>query len=194
MSAGPEPGEGRRHRRRLPALLRHPARLAAASLGLFAAAVLGVRFGQSAISEINPVHFRGPIERPRAIDPPPEPAPFDPYAASEAWTTAAGPPGAPGCGSDCGEGEARAAMRVTLAGQDRPPAALLPAWRDATPQTELAPWPPGQVRGRGAGVERYLHYPVNQEQAARAQPRPAAAEPARPAAALAPPPTPTASE
>ena len=57
-----------------------PSSLALTSAGLVAAAIIGVQLGQSAISEIDPIHFQGPLERPHAITPPPEPAPFDPYS------------------------------------------------------------------------------------------------------------------
>lgn len=154
----------------------NPGWLAAGAAALAGAGIVGVQLGQSAISEVNPIHFQGPLERPKAITPPPEPAPYDPYAQTYNWTMGAGETEAMACELDCDGSQAREAMRLALAGQDGAPAPALPAWRDATPQTELRPWPPGTVPGRGLSVERYLHYPVNQEQAARAGQR--SAEPA----------------
>jgi hypothetical protein len=164
-------------------------RLAMTSIGLVIAAIVGVQLGRSAISEINPIHFQGPLERPRAITPPPEPTPYDPYAQPYVWSMP--PPASPGdCMRDCDTAQAREAMRLAMdASAGRDPA--LPYWRDATPATELRPWPPGALPERGRGVERYLHYPVDREQADRtgAEPAPAAAATAA-AEALRPPPAP----
>lgn len=169
-----------------------PSSLALTAFGLAAAAILGVQLGQSAISEINPVHFQGPLA-PQGITPPPEPAPFDPYAHPYVWSM---PPTASlvDCPGDCGAAQARATVRLALdesAGRD--PA--LPYWRDATPATELQPWPPGTVPGPDRNMIRYMHYPVNREQAdevglaeAKAVPEPAAtaAEALRPPLIAAP--------
>jgi hypothetical protein len=174
-------GTGRRHRR-FPVMLRtRPSNLALASLGLAAAAIIGVQMGQSAISEINPIHFQGPLERPRAITPPPEPAPFDPYAQPYVWSM---PPSRSlaDCGPECDT--SRQAVDLALgepAGRD----AALPYWRDATPATELRPWAPGRLPDSGVRVERYMHYPVDSEQVERPlaeapDPAPAAADPAAP--------------
>ena len=46
-----------------------PSGLALTSVGLIGAAIIGVQLGESAISEINPIHFQGPLEAPRAISP-----------------------------------------------------------------------------------------------------------------------------
>lgn len=187
MSAAARPGTSR-PRRRFSAMFRtRPSNLALASLGLVAAAIIGVQLGQSAISEINPIHFQGPLERPRAITPPPEPAPFDPYRQDYVWSLPP-PPAVADCGANCGgDIEARQAMRLALdqsAGRDP----SLPYWRDATPATELRPWAPGALPDRGRGVERYMYYPVNSEQAERADAEPAPAAATSPAEALRPPP------
>lgn len=158
-------GGASRTGRRFPALPgARPSRLALTSVGLVIAAVIGVQLGQSAISDINPIHFQGPLERPQAITPPPEPAPYDPYARQYVWTMPPDPTLAGCVASDCGAAETRMAVQLAMdesAGRD--PA--LPPWRDATPNTELRPWQPGEVPGRGRGVEHYMHYPVSREQA-----------------------------
>ena len=175
-------GTGRR-RRRFPVMLRaRPSSLALVSVGLAAAAILGVQMGQSAISEINPIHFQGPLERPRAITPPPEPAPFDPYGQQYVWPMAP-PASVVDCLPDC-DPAARRALDLALdeaAGRDP----SLPYWRDATPATELRPWPPGEMPNHGLSLERYMTYPVNREQAERAEAeaRPARETVAAPAAA-----------
>ena len=135
------------------------------SVGLAAAAILGVQLGQSAISEINPVHFQGALA-PQGITPPPDPAPYDPYAQQYVWSMNP-PPYAVDCRPDCDGDRAEQAMRLALdqsAGRD----ASLPYWRDATPATELQPWAPGAVPNGGT-FERYMHYPVDREQAEHPQ-------------------------
>lgn len=157
-----------------------PSRLALTSVGLVAAAILGVQLGQSAISSINPVHFQGPLT-PQGITPPPEPAPYDPYAQSYVWSMNPGP-SLVDCVSDC-DGSARTRQLVQLAlaeSAGRDPS--LPVWRDATPSTELQPWPPGAVPG-GRTFERYMHYPVDRAQAEQLVAEPAAAPEPTPAAA-----------
>jgi hypothetical protein len=171
-----------------------PSRLALTSIGIAAAAIIGVQLGQSAISEINPVHFQGALA-PQGITPPPEPAPYNPYARQYVWSMNP-PPLLADCGPDCDGTRARQAMRLALdesAGRD----ASLPYWRDATPATELQPWRPGAVPGDGT-FARYMHYPVNREQAEHPLAEPGVvqapsanpAEPLRPPAAMAPTPAP----
>lgn len=138
-----------------------PNSLALTAIGLVAAAVLGVQLGQSAIADINPVHFQGPLA-PQGITPPPEPAPYDPYAHPYVWSMAPAV-SLVDCAGDCGA-RSREAVRLALdesAGRD--PA--LPYWRDATPATELQPWAPGAVPGHDRNIVPYMHYPVNREQA-----------------------------
>ena len=185
MRAPAAAGTSRRRRRFSPMLSGRPNSLALASVGLVLAAVIGVQLGRSAISEINPIHFQGPLARPQAITPPPEPAPFDPYGQPYVWSMPP-PPAMADCGFDCGTAQTGEAMRLAMgasAGRDT----ALPYWRDATPATELQPWPPGEMPDAGRRLERYMSYPVNREEAervaaaatpARPEPQPAAASPA----------------
>jgi len=173
MSEAARSGTGGPRRRFLLMFRARPGSLALTSAGLAIAAILGVQLGRSAISEINPIHFQGALERPQAITPPPEPAPYDPYAqASYPWSMSPPPLMTAGCEGDCDGRHADRAMRLALddaAGRDP----NLPYWRDATPPTQLRPWAPGAVPG-GLPLERYMTYPVNREQAERAA---AAAQP-----------------
>jgi hypothetical protein len=151
--------------------------LVASGAGLMVAAIFGIQLGQSAVSEIDPVHFQGPAERPIGIDPAAaEAAEPDPYSQAYGW----GDSGAPGpiCGGDCEAGEARAATAFDGPIATRELSA--PYWRDATPITELRPWRPGEVPYRGLSVERYMHYPVTQAQADGAAATPTAPEPVAP--------------
>lgn len=172
MTAEARPEAGRPRRRSFAILRARPKSRALTAVALVAAAIAGVQLGRSAISEINPIHFQGPLERPQAITPPPEPAPFDPYAQSYQWTLP--PPRAVECGVDCEGVQIERAAHLAMdasAGRDN----ALPSWRDATPATQLRPWPPGEVPNANRSIERYLRYPVSREQADRA----AATEPAR---------------
>jgi len=171
VTAGADSGTGRARRGFFAMFAARPSRLALTSIGVVAAAIIGVQLGQSAISEINPVHFQGPLA-PQAITPPPEPAPYNPYAQQYTWSMGASPSAAD-CRPDCDRDRAQQAMRLALddaAGRD--PA--LPPWRDATPTTQLQPWAPGAVVS-GRTFERYMHYPVDREQAEHPMPQPAAA-------------------
>lgn len=153
-----------------------PGGLALVSIGIAAAAIIGVQLGRSAISEINPIHFQGPLERPAAITPPPEPAPYNLYAQPYAWSLP--PPPAVGCGTDCGDAQIERAAQFVLdreAGRD--PA--LPYWRDATPAAQLRPWAAGEMPDANLPIERYMRYPVNREQAERAAAEAAAQAEAR---------------
>jgi hypothetical protein len=161
-----------------------PGTLALLCVSLVIAVILGVQMGHSAIADINPIHFQGPLERPQAVTPPPEPAAYDPYGQSYIWSMGARS-ALTDCGPDCDTTRARQAMRLAYdepAGRD--PA--LPVWRDATPATELRPWTPGALPNRGLSVERYMHYPVNREQ--RVQAEAALAPAAAPVAVAAEPP------
>lgn len=186
--AGPRPGT-RRRPPRFPVMLRtRSSALVASGAGLMVAAILGVQLGQSAVSEIDPVHFQGPAERPVGIDPAAARAAApDSYSQAFSQDYVWGDSGAPGpiCGGDCEARDAR-----TAAALDGPVATRelsAPYWRDVTPTTELRPWQPGQIPQRGLSVERYMHYPVNAEQAAEpVAPEPVAPEPAAPAPPAAP--------
>lgn len=162
MSALARSGTGRRRRRFSAMLHARPSGLALTTVALVVAAIVGIQLGQSAISEINPIHFQGALERPEGITPPPEPAPYNPYAQDYVWS-ASPQTSMVDCLDDCDGGQARRAMNYALeqaAGRE-----ALPYWRDATPTTELRPWQPGATPERNR-IERYMHYPVSSEQAA----------------------------
>lgn len=172
-----------RRRGRFWVMLRtRPNSLVLSGVGLALAAVIGVQLGRSAIAEIDPMYFQGPLERPHAITPQADPAPYDPYR-NYVWSLPPDPTLA-NCGGDCTM-ETRALSYPMDASVGRDPA--LPVWRDATPATELRPWPAGETPNSGQRLERYMTYPVNREQAeraaAQANPTPAA-PPATAAASL----------
>jgi hypothetical protein len=126
------------------------------AMGALALAVgLGVQLGDSAVREIDPVFFQGPVGRPMGIDPVAQaPAP-SPYAQAYGW-------------------EQGNAARLADSGIDYPyaptPASLVepiiePARQDApSPPPSLAPWPPGQVSIHPE-IERYTDYPIERKDA-----------------------------
>jgi hypothetical protein len=152
-------------------MLRNPSPLALAfPAGLLIAAMLGVQLGQSAIAEINPIHFQGASSPPQGIDPaaavPTEPS----FAQAYGWEDGQAAR-ARSCGRDCDARQARDAMADATV-RARP--ASQPLWRDATPVTEPKPWPAGATGERALSVQHYLHYPIEEEQMEEA--KPAAAE------------------
>ena len=178
MSVPVRPSGTRGARPRFPALRTRSIALLASAMGLLTAAIIGIQLCESAVAEIDPVHFQGPAERPAGIDPAAaRTAVDDPYAGAHGWGESF-PPGATSCGGDCEARQARAAA-AAFAGPAETRDTAAPYWRDATPTTESRPGPQGHVPDRGLSVERYMHYPVNEEQAAQdAAPAPAAPAPA----------------
>jgi len=137
------------------------------SIALLAAAVLGVQLGESAIGEINPIHFQGAVSSPKGIDPnAARPIP-NAFAQAYGWDRGQAARAAD-CGGDCDAHQSRAAFATVLA--DPPPE---PYWRDVTPAA--APSPP-QPRERPLSVERYMHYPVEAEEGEADEDKPAEAQ------------------
>jgi hypothetical protein len=130
-------------------------------IGVALAVGLGVQMGESAIREIDPVHFQGipphPRERGAAIDPNAlPPAPQSAFGQAYNW------------------GDGRAARTADSGYEDfdfaPPPAvrrAAAPVQYEAPAPLSLQPWPPGQV-SQHPEVERYLAYPVEQKVAPEA--------------------------
>ncbi len=131
------------------------------SAALLVAAAGGVQLGQSAVAEINPIHFQGAATPPRGIDPVSAGPPADSFAAAYDWE-AGHTALAAACGGDC---NARLARHATAYAYEAPAAArpvAAPYWRDATPTAEPAPWAPGETATPQLSVERYMDYAVEQ--------------------------------
>jgi len=131
-------------------------------VALLAAAAFGVQLGQSAISQINPIHFQGAEPRPRGIDPIVGPPAPDGFAQAYGWEDGYAARAAD-CGADCDARRARDAMVFALDAEVRPRPAAGPYWRDATPAAEPKSWPPGATGEGALSVERYMHYPVEEQ-------------------------------
>jgi hypothetical protein len=125
--------------------------------GGLAAAVLGVLLGRSAIAEINPAYFQ-PLDPPRAVDPNP-PQADSAFAQAYGWGD-----GQAAHAADCGDNCIGLAAGDPYAFSYPPPIPRAggPYWRDPSPTTEPAPWPPGEVGPRRDNVERYTHYPIEE--------------------------------
>lgn len=162
-------GTGRRRLRSPAVLRRRPYLLPTLGAALLVGGLIGVQLGESAIAGINPIHFAGEPEPPRAVQPPaPIPAQAT-YLDAYNWGD-----GQSARAADCGDcvtshetyAYAQGEPAPRLVGQD---------WRDPTGTAEPEPWPPGQVAiRRGGEVMRYADYPIEQ--------KPAEAKPADPRA------------
>jgi hypothetical protein len=138
-----------------------------AMIGVALAVGLGVQMGESAIHEINPIHFQGvpvhPRDRGAAIDPGALPAPAQSaYAQAYGW----------------GEGNTARSRDSGYEDFDFAPPPIVrraadAAWHEEAAPLSLPPWPPGQVSAHPE-VERYMTYPVAQQ--ATEKPEPAAVE------------------
>ncbi|HYN46418.1 MAG TPA: hypothetical protein VES64_06975 [Allosphingosinicella sp.] len=131
------------------------------SAALLVAAAGGVQLGQSAVAEINPIHFQGAPTPPRGIDPLSADPPADSFADAYDWEAGHAALAA-ACGGDC---NARLPRHAAVYAYEAPAAvrpAAAPYWRDAQPAAEPAPWAPGETATPQLSVERFMDYPVEQ--------------------------------
>jgi hypothetical protein len=172
MTVARQAGTGRRPPRFWAMFRRHSNAILALSIAILVASIAGVQLGQSAISAINPIHFQGAAPRPHGIDPAAlRPAQPDTFATAYDWTQGYAAREAD-CGGNCDAREVRVAAAAAL-DPVRVGHSDEPYWRDATPVAEPAPWPPGATGSRGLSVERYMHYPVDEAEAAAEREAPA---------------------
>jgi hypothetical protein len=174
----PEPMKAFRLRlsrgRRRPGTARRPGRfrhmlsnriLWPGMIGVALAVGLGVQIGESAIGEINPVHFQGAAARPAGIDPATlPPPPTSAFAQAYGWEQGNAARQADSGGHEDFDYVPQAMVR---------PAAQ-PVWQEAAAPVNLTPWPPGQVSAH-PDVERYTDYPIQEkviEQPPAEQPEP----------------------
>src|SRR4051812_18706224 len=145
--------------RRRPGTARRPARfrrmlsnrvLWPGMIGIALAVGFGVQMGESAIGEINPIHFQGAATRPQGIDPSAlPPPPQSTFAQAYGWEQGNAARQADGAGYEDFDYVPRAEVRQ----------AAEPVWHDAPVPVVLRPWPPGQVSSHPE-VDRYLDYPI----------------------------------
>ncbi len=156
-----------------------PRHLLALAGGLLAAGALGVQLGESAIAEIDPIHFQGAAVHPRDRG-----AAIDPNAVAGAE---------PGFAQAYGWEEGHAARQADCDGCDvltpyeafayvQPTARTAEAhWQEPEPvAVAVQPWPPGEVAAPGEhNIERYTDYPIEEKpvEAPEAPEAPARPEP-----------------
>jgi hypothetical protein len=175
--------------RRRPGTARRPGRfrhvlsnriLWPSMIGIALAVGIGVQMGESAIGEINPIHFQGAAPPVRAIDPAALPPPAtSAYAQAYGWEQGNAARQADGGSFQDFDYVPQPAMLQRTAE---------PSWREPAAPVNLTPWPPGQVSSH-PDIERYTDYPIEAKPAGQPAPTPEP-EPAAPdqpdASALAP--------
>jgi hypothetical protein len=120
-------------------------------IGIALAVGLGVQIGESAIADINPIHFQGAAPPVRAIDPAALPPPAtSTYAQAYGWEQ----------GNAALQADAGSYQDFDYVPQ---PATLQraaePAWQETAAPVNMTPWPPGQVSSHRE-IERYIDYPI----------------------------------
>jgi hypothetical protein len=153
-----------------------------------AAAAIGLELGHSAVSQINPIYYRGaaPIARDVMAE---AHAPAPLYAQASGWQQGYQAM-AHDCGGDCPAAQARHdALPASVATPGYAPPPHLPQLSTAQPAgLEVIDGSADAGAGAQSRMNRYLHYPVSQDQEAIAadvagqgdtptQPRHAAGDP-----------------
>jgi hypothetical protein len=139
------------------------------------AGAVGLQLGESAIAQIDPVHFSGPRPALRDVSHERRPEPPPSYASAYGWAEGYGARDAD-C-ADCAAPDSRVAYAplsapVTGAPDHQPWRAPITYDRmDYEPEVDRSEW---------AEISRYRDYPVTQEQADRAASLPAAQPAAAP--------------
>lgn len=144
----------------------HPLKLPALGALAIAAAAFGLHLGESAVADINPVHFQGPAVHPRdrgaALSDLPQAPIQSEFALAYGWDQGANARTAdcPGCGP---AGGAEYASRTEMGYQSDVDVALAapPAARAVQRQGEAQP----VFITEHASVDRYAHYEIEQASA-----------------------------
>jgi hypothetical protein len=135
-------------------------------IGIALAVGIGVQMGESAIGQIDPIHFQGAAPPVRAVDPAALPPPTQSaYLQAYGWEQGNAARAADSSSQDFDYVPRPAVQRVAE-----------PIWREENVPLNLPPWPPGQVSSHPE-VERYADYPIEEKPAARAEADQAAPEP-----------------
>ena len=135
------------------------------------AGAVGLAVGDGAIGQIDPIHFQGAAPKPRDVTQIPRPAQAPGYAQASGWAEGYAAREAD-CGSDCPAYLVRQSREIAPASQPYREARLEPGWQAASapaPMVVEAQPPLQQADAAPSRLNRYLHYPVTQDQAAIAR-------------------------
>jgi hypothetical protein len=128
------------------------------------AGAIGLQIGEGAIAQIDPIYFQGAPVAAQDVTKNPRPQPQPGFAQASGWAE-----GYAARAADCGDCPALLARHAYAPAQPGPvytEATLQPRWAPqsvAIAPAEEAPAPVQTAEQRRMG--RYLHYPINREQA-----------------------------
>jgi len=131
------------------------------------AGAVGLQLGESAIAQIDPIHFSGPRPVPRDVTRDPRTPLAATYASVYGWAE-----GYESRARDCGDCPALSA-RMAYAAEPEPEPAAAPEprrelWRDPV-SFERAEYEEAPDTREWRKISRYVNYPVTQDQAALAE-------------------------
>jgi hypothetical protein len=126
------------------------------------AAAVGLQIGESAIAQIDPTYFQGPMEPAQDVTRNPQRRPG--YAQASGWAQ-----GYAAKAVDCGDCPAHLTRQTHAAVYSAPAyadATIAPRWEDADAPVTLSSSVEEVVRpAEGRRIDRYLHFPVSADQA-----------------------------
>jgi hypothetical protein len=146
------------------------------------AGAIGLQIGEGAIAQIDPIYFSGAPIPAQDVTKNPRPQPQPGFAEASGWAE-----GYAARAADCGDCPALLARQSHAPVQAQPAyaeATLQPRWDTESVMIEPAAEAPRVQSAEQQRMNRYLHYPINQEQAeiaASVAARSEAAPPSRPA-------------
>jgi hypothetical protein len=125
------------------------------------AGAVGLQLGESAVAQIDPVHFQGASPKLRDVRSDPLPAPAPAYASGYSWDE-----GYDAMARDCGDCPAREARHVYAAVPPIGDPAIEGAY-DEAPEFDVAAVDEQAERYAvdWSRVSRYVHYPISADQA-----------------------------
>jgi hypothetical protein len=125
------------------------------------AGAVGLQLGESAIAQIDPVHFQGAPPELRDVTANPRPRPVNAYAGAYGWEA-----GQQVRAADCGDCPALNARDAYAVAGPLPDPSIARDWEEQPAYDAAAPDPEAQrYATEWRRVSRYVHYPVTPEQA-----------------------------
>ncbi len=129
------------------------------------AGAVGLQLGESAIAQIDPIHFEGPAEPARDVSRDPRPPRGSAFARAYGWAE-----GYQARAEDCGDCPALLTRRTHAPQPIEPLFAysdptIEPRWEQAAAEMGAEDLRVEREMIRSSSVQRYLHYPVSADQA-----------------------------